>query len=147
MSATSWTVDVADEAATERLATELGASLGARALITLDGPLGAGKTRFVRGLAVALEIDPRNVSSPTFTLVHEYPGRRPLIHLDAYRLRSPEELLDLGIDDYLAVDGWVVIEWGERVERVLPAERWAVRIDVTGETSRRFTLTRHHASG
>ncbi len=142
MSATTWTADVTDEAATERLAAEIGATLGARALITLDGPLGAGKTRFVRGLAVALGIDPRNVSSPTFTLVHEYPGRLPLIHLDAYRMRSPEEFFDLGIDDYLAVDGWIVIEWGERVERVLPQQRLAVRIDVTGETARHIEFNR-----
>lgn len=125
---TNWHTTVDDEQGTERLARALAALLPRQAMIALDGPLGAGKTRFVRALAAAAGCDERAVSSPTFVLVHEYPGPQPIYHFDAYRLRRPADLLDLGFDEYLASPAWTVVEWSDRVAEFLPAERLAIRI-------------------
>ena len=111
--------------------------------IALVGELGAGKTAFVRGLAVGLGItDERMVSSPTYVLVQEYAGRTRLYHVDLYRLPSAEDELDnLGLDEMLS-DGIVVIEWADRAENALPRPHWRITINPTGQTSRKFTLER-----
>lgn len=98
---------------------------GAGAVLGLCGDLGAGKTHFVKGLALGLGCD-REVTSPTFTLVHEYRGGRlPLYHFDLYRLNTPEEALGLGFDDYLEAGGVCVVEWADKFPELLPAEaRW-----------------------
>src|SRR5688500_870189 len=88
------------EADTERLGRRLGELLPAGAVVALDGPLGAGKTRLVQGLAAARGHDPLAVVSPTFTLVQEYRGERPVYHFDVYRLRDDDEFLNLGPDEY-----------------------------------------------
>ena len=119
---------------TIREAAAMAAGLTAGAIVLLSGELGAGKTAFVRGLAVGLGLDAAEVTSPTFTLVHEYRGGRlPLIHIDLYRL-DRAELDDLGLDEDLAARGVVAIEWPERLARV-PAGHVDVRlIDTGGET-------------
>jgi len=90
------------------------------AVIALHGDLGSGKTCFVRGLAAGLRItDP--VTSPTFTLIHEYPSVPPLYHMDLYRLTGPDALDALGLDDYLDGSGITVIEWADRADPLLPA--------------------------
>lgn len=94
-------------------------------VIALDGDLGAGKTCFVQGMASALGISQR-VTSPTFTLVHEYAGRWPLVHLDVYRLQSFQEVLDLGFEELLDPSAILVIEWGEAVEPLLPRRCLAI---------------------
>lgn len=111
---------VGDETSTAALAAELARRLAAGDLVLLHGDLGAGKTAFVRALVAALG-SPARVSSPTFTLIHEYRGGRlPVCHVDAYRLESPAEAAQIGLDDYF--DGaWVVaVEWPERLEGLLP---------------------------
>lgn len=103
------------EAATRAIAAALAADLQAGALVLLSGDLGAGKTAFVRGLAQGLGIDPDEVTSPTFTLVHEYRGGRlPLIHVDLYRL-DRAELDEVGLDQDLAAQGVTAVEWAERL--------------------------------
>jgi tRNA threonylcarbamoyladenosine biosynthesis protein TsaE len=99
---------------TRLLARELSGGLSASQVIALRGDLGAGKTEFVKGLAEGLGY-PRDVTSPTFTLIHEYVGGRlPLYHMDLYRLESERELDELGLDDYLFGDGICAIEWAEK---------------------------------
>jgi tRNA threonylcarbamoyladenosine biosynthesis protein TsaE len=101
-------------------------SLRSGNVLALCGDLGAGKTQFVKGVAAGLGCDADVITSPTFTLVHEYAGGRlPLFHFDFYRLESEEETLRLGFDDYLASDGVLAIEWAEKFPGLLPAEtRW-----------------------
>lgn len=99
--------------------------------LSLEGPLGAGKTCFVKGLADGLGIARDEVSSPTFTLVHEYPGGRlPLVHLDLYRLETEEELLPLGFEEYLGAPGIVAIEWGGKFPGSLPSGAWRVGFEI-----------------
>lgn len=101
------------------------ASVRAGDVLALVGELGAGKTQWVKGLAAGLGSD-AVVTSPTFTLIHEYGGGRlPLYHVDCYRLEKPEELLGIGLDDYLDGSGVLVIEWADKFPELVPATgRW-----------------------
>ena len=132
--------DAMDPASTRRLARALASVLPAGTLITLDGPLGAGKTFFVRALVEAWEVPIDDVNSPTFVLVNEYRGLRTVFHLDAYRLRDEDEFFELGADEWFESEAITLIEWAERIERCLPPAGIAVRIEVTGESSRRFQI-------
>jgi tRNA threonylcarbamoyladenosine biosynthesis protein TsaE len=130
-------------AETYDLGRQLAQRLGVGDCMALVGGLGAGKTALVRGLAIGLGVeDERLISSPTYVLVHEYPGRVPVYHLDLYRLTLPDaELADLGLREMLA-DGVVLIEWADRARDALPRHRWRVDIEITGEQERRFTVRR-----
>ncbi len=136
-----WTYESTSEDQTAALGAALAELLPERAVVTLDGTLGAGKTRFVQGLAAAAGVDRRLVVSPTFTLVQEYDGCTPIYHFDAYRIHGDDEFLDLGFEEYTSGAGWCLIEWSDRVARCLPAERLEIRIEVTGEETRQFTFT------
>lgn len=94
-------------------------------VLALDGDLGAGKTQFVKGVAAGLGCD-GDVTSPTFTLIHEYTGGRlPLYHFDFYRMESEDEVLQVGLDDYLGSGGVLAIEWAGKFPVLLPkATRW-----------------------
>lgn len=120
-------------AAGERLA----AHLQPGDVVLLYGDLGAGKTAFVRGLARGLGASADDVSSPTFTIVQEYSGRVPLYHVDLYRL-EPKEVDDLGLEELVAGDGVVAIEWAERWHG-RPDDVIEVRLDHAGEDRRRIT--------
>src|SRR5262245_5467931 len=131
------TVEVPDLAGTEVFGRRLGGLLFPGSVIALVGPLGAGKTHLVRAVAEALGIAAsRMVSSPTFVLIQEYPARLPIYHFDAYRLRSPAEFADLGVQEYFDGNGVCLVEWADRVTAQLPAERLLISIAITGESSR-----------
>ncbi|MCP4375409.1 MAG: tRNA (adenosine(37)-N6)-threonylcarbamoyltransferase complex ATPase subunit type 1 TsaE [bacterium] len=110
--------------------------------VSMIGTLGAGKTALVRGIAEGLGLeDTRLVSSPTYVLVQEYPGRMPIFHLDLYRMGDPRaELSDLGLEEMLD-EGVALIEWADRAETALPRDRWEISIEITAESSRKFTIT------
>ena len=125
---------------TRAIAAALAPNLGPGAVVLLSGDLGAGKTAFVRGLAEGLGIDPDDVTSPTFTLVHEYRGGRlPLIHVDLYRL-DRAELDEIGLDQDLAARGITAVEWSERLARPIPGAT-KVQIDDAGGDSRKIQIT------
>jgi tRNA threonylcarbamoyladenosine biosynthesis protein TsaE len=125
------------EADTARLGVALANVLPPGTVVALVGTLGAGKTRLVQAVARALGVPADATSSPTFVLVNEYrQGRVPVFHFDAYRLRDEDEFLELGPEEYFDGEGITFIEWADRVERVLPADRIEIQIDVTGETTR-----------
>jgi tRNA threonylcarbamoyladenosine biosynthesis protein TsaE len=137
----TWTAEAPDLAATLALGRRLGGVLFPGAVVALVGPLGAGKTHFVRAVAEGLDIaDSRVVSSPTFVLIQEYDARLPVYHFDAYRLRNEGEFFDLGAQEYFEGNGVCLVEWADRVEGCLPAEQLRVTIAVMGETSRRLTF-------
>ena len=124
-------------AAGERLAQ----SLNSGDVVLLYGDLGAGKTAFVRGLARGLGANPDEVSSPTFTLVQEYPApRATLYHVDLYRL-EPREVDDLGLEELVSGDGIVAIEWAERWSG-RPDDVCEVRIEDIGDERRRIEIVR-----
>lgn len=130
------------EADTEMLGRRVGetlASLGKAAALSLEGPLGAGKTCFIRGLVLGIG-GGDVVASPTFALVHEYTaGRLPVAHLDFYRLRSAEEVLALGWDDLVA-DGIVVAEWGNLFPEVFPPGSQRVVVAEQSDGARKITI-------
>ena len=136
---TARTIVTQSEDDTIGAAAALAATLEAGMVVLLSGELGAGKTAFVRGLAKGLGVDPSEVTSPTFTLVHEYGGGRlPLVHVDLYRLERVE-LDEIGLDDDLAARGVVAIEWPERLGRK-PVGAILVRIEDTGGDGRRIEI-------
>lgn len=107
--------------------------------VALFGDLGAGKTSFVRGLAEGLGLSVR-VTSPTFTIVNEYLGETPLFHFDMYRLKSEDELFDIGWEDYLERGGIIAVEWSENVTKALPAETVRVHIHKTSDSTRQIDI-------
>ena len=125
------------EGATAAVGRTLGRDLKAGQVVLLEGPLGAGKTAFARGLAEGLGCDPDDVSSPTFTIVQEYRGSVPLQHVDLYRL-TPVEVDDLALEDLL--DGSVLaVEWPDRW-RGAPSDAIRVRIEPLGGDKRRISV-------
>ena len=120
----------------ERLAREL----PPRGVVLLTGNLGAGKTTLAKGIVSGLGAAPaEEVSSPTFTLIHEY-GNGRVYHVDLYRLEEPRELATLGLDELFEREAMVLIEWGERFGRFLPAERTEIRIRVVNRDEREIEV-------
>ena len=125
---------------TEALGARLAAVLRPGAVIAYEGDLGAGKTAFTRGVARGLGCA-EQVTSPTYTIVNEYlSGRLPLFHFDMYRLRSADDLFDIGWDDYLERGGICAVEWSENVAEAME-DPITVTIEKTGEESRKITIT------
>ncbi len=123
--------------ATRQLGTALGRALPAGVCLALTGTLGAGKTNLVQAIASGLGVPCNQVVSPTFTMIQTYRGRLPLVHIDTYRIADDDEFFELGIDEYLD-DGEAVvaIEWANRFESLLPADRLQIDIEVLDESSR-----------
>jgi tRNA threonylcarbamoyladenosine biosynthesis protein TsaE len=121
----------------------IGKSISAPITLLLKGDLGSGKTAFVQGVARGLEVpDNYYITSPTYTLVNEYPGRLPIFHIDLYRLNGPEDFDDIGFDDILKDNSHVVaVEWAERMSDNLPEEYILIHFNLTDHESRKITLT------
>ena len=126
----------ANAEATRQVAAEFASDLKAGSVVALVGDLGAGKTEFVKGVAAALAA-PGVVTSPTFTLIHEYPGGRlPLYHMDFYRLNSEHELDEIGFDDYLSRPGICAIEWANRFPERIPGTAIWVTLSIAENNER-----------
>lgn len=119
---------------TEALGERIGRALEPGIVVALLGNLGAGKTTLTKGIARGLGVSDL-IHSPTFTLIHEHQGRLPLYHFDLYRLDSPEQLEDLGYEDYFYGEGVSLVEWAEKAEGLLPPDHLEIRI--TGEADER----------
>jgi len=133
------TVETHSVSETEALGERLAKCLRAGAVVALYGDLGAGKTALVRGMARGLDIS-ESVSSPTFTLVNEYPGDPALFHFDMYRLKDSSELYGIGWEDYLDRNGICVVEWSERVADAIPSDAVTLRFERLGENDRRIEI-------
>lgn len=135
-----WSTGGAEQ--TRALGFALGQHAQAGDFIACRGTLGAGKTTFIQGFALGLDVSPdAYVRSPTFTLVNEYEGRCLLYHFDFYRLTNENEVLDIGFDDYCSGDGVVIVEWANKFPDLLPAERLGLSIEITDVERRTICAT------
>ena len=129
------------EEQTAALAEKLAASFTPMDLIVLTGPLGAGKTAFVRGLAKGLGLDPDKVNSPSYTFVNEYRGEKPLYHFDLYRINDTSELYEIGWEEYLSRERLVVAEWGEKAGELLPDSYYQLKFSIVSESDRAIDMS------
>lgn len=129
---------------TRALGRKIGRVLAGGSVVTLYGDLGSGKTVFVQGLAVGLDVpDTCYVTSPTYTLINEYPGRLPLFHIDLYRLNELLDMEEIGLYDILYEKNVTAIEWAERLEGDLPREYLSAEFTITGDQSREISISAH----
>jgi tRNA threonylcarbamoyladenosine biosynthesis protein TsaE len=131
--AREWFFSVSDETGMVRLGELIGLSLQGGMVLGLSGELGAGKTRFVKGLAKGMGIDPEDVTSPTFTMISEHNGRLPLYHMDFYRFEKNRDASEIGVDEYFEGSGVCAIEWADRLPDILPPDSIRIRITVKAE--------------
>lgn len=124
---------------TEALGERIGSVLSPGSVVALRGGLASGKTTLTKGIARALGVE-EDVTSPTYTLISEYPGRIPLYHMDAYRLEGAEDFLALGAEEYLYGKGVCVVEWSERVAEALPEGAAVVALSALPDGSRRIDV-------
>jgi tRNA threonylcarbamoyladenosine biosynthesis protein TsaE len=127
---------------TAAIARRLARTLPRGTVLAIVGPLGAGKTAFVKGLAAGLGLPSRETVSPTFALIHEHPGPVPLFHADLYRLAGPDEAAELGLEDYAERGGILAVEWAERAAGLLPADTVTVRFEILSPRERRLSIER-----
>ena len=127
------------EAETELEGEKLGKIATPGSIIALCGGLGAGKTTFAKGLAIGLGIN-ANVTSPTFTIVNEYYGKKRMIHFELYRIETEDELYEIGWDEYSASDGVCVVEWSEKILHLLPKDTIIVKLEIVDNNQRRIII-------
>jgi len=126
---------------TIRLGKRIGALLQPGDVVALSGELGAGKTHFIKGLATGAGVGKSTyVSSPSFTLINEYPGKVPFYHIDLFRLESQKEAERLGLEDYFQGGGITAIEWADKIPRLLPKEMVSIHIVYTGKNTRSIKM-------
>jgi tRNA threonylcarbamoyladenosine biosynthesis protein TsaE len=127
---------------TIRMGKRLGRLLQPGDVVALVGDLGTGKTQFIKGLAEGVGVGRATyVSSPSFTLINEYPGRIPFYHIDLFRLESEKEAEGLGLEEYVRGNGITAIEWADKIPSLLPEALLLVKIHYTGEHSRTLEIT------
>jgi tRNA threonylcarbamoyladenosine biosynthesis protein TsaE len=135
------------EEETIELGRRIAATLPKRAVVLLIGNLGAGKTTLAKGIISGLGAgEVEDVTSPTFTLIHEY-GEGRVYHIDLYRLDRAEEVATLGLDEIFDREAVVLIEWGERFPQLLPTERTEIRLQPAGADTRRIEITAYAETG
>jgi tRNA threonylcarbamoyladenosine biosynthesis protein TsaE len=127
---------------TQKLGEIIGTSVTGGTVLALTGDLGSGKTAFVQGLARGLEVpDDYYITSPSYTLINEYPGRFPLFHVDLYRISNPMDMEDLGLYEILHNSGIVAIEWADRIEKKLLPDSITIRFEITDDDTRKICIT------
>jgi tRNA threonylcarbamoyladenosine biosynthesis protein TsaE len=137
----NYTIETRSPEETHSLAEMIGKWIDAGSIISLSGELGSGKTAFVQGLAKGLNVpEAHAVTSPTFTLINEYPGRHPLYHMDLYRLSGLDDLEDLGFFDIITGNGVSAIEWADKLPEHLLQEDLQVVIRIIDDTHRIFSI-------
>lgn len=127
---------------TIRAGYEFGKQLKPGDVVCLTGDLGAGKTHFVKGVASYFGITPEKVSSPTYTLIHEYSGELPVYHFDCYRLKSETEAIEIGAEEYFYGEGVCLIEWPEKIGSLIPED--AIWIQISHLPDQKRELVIHH---
>ncbi len=124
----------------DRVAQAVIDSLDGRTVVAFDAPMGAGKTTLISRIAALLGAED-DVTSPTFAIVNQYEGSsRTIYHFDMYRIERVEEALDFGCEEYLSSGELCLVEWPEKIEPLLPDDTMVVRIDILGESERRFVI-------
>jgi tRNA threonylcarbamoyladenosine biosynthesis protein TsaE len=127
-------------AETEAIGRQVAENIGIGSVLALTGDLGSGKTLFVKGVVAGLGSS-ANVTSPTFTILHEYRGGRlPVYHFDLFRVENPQALSRLGLDDYFFGDGISVIEWADRFPEFVPEQARWIFFEIKSETQRAITF-------
>ena len=126
---------------TVALAADFARQLTPGAVVALEGDMGAGKTQFARGIVQGLGGDPRSVSSPTFVLMNIYDTPRGKVyHLDAYRISGAEDLEAIGFDEILEQNGFVLVEWWQKVSEIIPQKHWKVSLTTTSPHGRNINI-------
>lgn len=138
----SQTIITENQAQTQKLGRLIGHMLRSGLLIKLIGDLGSGKTCFVQGLAVGLEVPTEfDITSPTYTLIHEYPGRIPFFHIDLYRIQNEMDAEAIGLWDMLDPAAVVAVEWADRLPDALwPFDALTIRIELQDNDNREISL-------
>jgi len=127
-------------AETEGIGRQFAKELNVGSILALEGELGSGKTQFTKGLVAGLESS-APVTSPTFTIIHEYPGGRlPVYHFDFFRLENRESVAQLGLDDYFFGDGISVIEWADRFPESIPNQARWILFEIRSENARMISI-------
>ncbi|MCK5508728.1 MAG: tRNA (adenosine(37)-N6)-threonylcarbamoyltransferase complex ATPase subunit type 1 TsaE [Desulfobacterales bacterium] len=133
---------------TRALGEKAGKHLEPGTVLSLTGDLGSGKTTFVQGLARGLDVpDDYYITSPTYTLINEYPGRYHLFHVDLYRIENHADFDDIGLYEILRSDGIAAIEWADKLPKDLLSEYLAIHIDIFNDESRKISMTAHELRG
>lgn len=121
---------------TREFGIKMGKLLEAGDIVCLNGQLGMGKTTMTKSIGLGLDVD-EYITSPTFTLINEYKGRVQLYHFDVYRLENLEEVYDLGFDEYFFGNGVCIIEWAEKIDKIVPKERIVIDIEAGKDENER----------
>ncbi len=127
------------EGETLQRARNFAGRLQAGSFVGLYGDLGAGKTQFVKGICEAFHVK-EVVNSPTFTIVNEYHGTLPIFHIDLYRMKDVEEILGIGVDEYIEAEGVCVVEWAEKLDGIIPPKRFDVKMSVVDDSTREIAI-------
>jgi len=141
-------IETRSEDETRHLGQKIGSLIGKPVVIALIGNLGCGKTAFVKGLAEGLEV-PADcyVTSPTFTLVNEYPGRLPLFHVDLYRLNGISDFEDIGLDEILQDQAVIAVEWADKIGDAPADDCLSLNFEIIADAVRKITLIGYGQKG